>query len=106
MKRDYKIDVYDSMLRVTDDKWLAKLDGDHPDHVAACHLLGYKKKWWVMIYLPEPDLRAACHESVHGAFDLLSQIGVNIDRENQEPLAWLADFIFSKCQLFIEVQNA
>lgn len=101
MKRDYKIDVYDAKLRISNDKKQAKLS-DEESNSPCCAIYGFNDKWWVIIYLPDKCLRKACHESVHGALSLLDVIGHKNHSQDQEPVAYLTDFIFSKCQDFIE----
>lgn len=101
MKRDYKIDVYDAMLRVCNDRKSAHL-GDADNDYPSCAIYSSNKKWWVIIYLPNKSLRAACHESVHGAMSLLDTIGCKASFDDQEPVAWLTDFIFAHCQRFFE----
>ena len=100
MKRDYKIDVYDARLRIANDKKSAYCE-DNENDSPCCSIYGHNKKWWVVIYLPDTCLRKACHESVHGAASLLDTIGLDISAKDQEALAWLTDYIFSKCQDFI-----
>lgn len=99
MKRDYKIDVYDAMLRVCNDRKSAHLKEDDNDY-PSCTMYAFNKQWWVVIYLPTNSLRTACHESVHGAMSLLDVLGMKPSFDEQEPVAWLTDFIFSKCQCF------
>ena len=101
MKKDCKIDVYDAKLRVTNDRKQAKLGADESNS-PCCAIYGFNDKWWVIIYLPDKCLRKACHESVHGALSLLDVVGHKNHSQDQEPVAYLADFIFSKCQDFIE----
>lgn len=104
MKRDYKIDVYDSILTISDSYNEIKMSKEWEN--IACCLIGKKsEKFNVVIYLPKPCLRTACHESVHAAYSLLDRLSVNIDAKNQEPLAWLTDYIFSCCQRFITEQE-
>lgn len=100
MKRHYKIDVYDSILTVANSKRYAETR--HITYENACTSIGGKNdKWNIVIYLPKKCLRTACHESVHGAFSLLDKLSCSIDVDNQEPLAWLTDYIFSCCQDFM-----
>ncbi|MDP5205452.1 hypothetical protein ORI99_00105 [Alishewanella sp. SMS9] len=99
--RDYNIDVYDAKLRICNDRKSAKLDNDDPDH-SSCAIYGFDGKWWVIIYLTNDSLRTACHESVHGAMSLLDVLGVKPSFDDQEPVAWLTDYIFSRCQCFFE----
>jgi hypothetical protein len=100
MKRDYKIDVYDAMLRIGNDK---KSTHNQDNEVGSpnCATYAFDGKWWIVIYLPESCLRTACHESVHGALSLLDAIGHKNNSQDQEPVAYLTDYIFSKCQDFI-----
>lgn len=100
MKRQYKIDVYDALLIIANDRKSAMMEDEYPEG-PNCSLWAHNHKWAIVIYLPDNCLRKACHESVHGAIDLLCEIGYKLDRGNQEPVAWLTDFIFSKCQDFI-----
>lgn len=100
MKIDSKIDVYGAMLRVCNDKKSAHLSNDDSD-CPSCSIYAFNKKWWVVIYLPDKSIRSACHESVHGAMSLLDCVGVKPSFDEQEPVAWLADYIFSKCEHFI-----
>lgn len=100
MKRDYKIDVYDAMLRIANDKKSAHID-DVDNNSPCCSIYAFNKKWWVVIYLPDKCLRTACHESVHGSLSLLEAVGHLNHSKDQEPTAYLADYIFSKCQDFI-----
>lgn len=104
MNRDYKIDVYDAKLRITNDRLKAKL-GEDESRSPCCAIYGFNHKWWVIIYLPDKCLRKACHESVHGALSLLDVVGHKNHSQEQEPVAYLTDFIFSKCQDFIERLN-
>lgn len=101
MKRDYKIDVYDAKLRIANDKKSAMCEDSESDS-PCCSIYAFNSKWWIVIYLPDKSLRKACHESVHGAASLLECLGAKITDGTQEPLAWLTDYIFSKCQDFIE----
>lgn len=101
MKRDYKIDVYDARLRIANDRKSAHLE-ESENNSPCCSLYAFNGKWWVVIYLPEKCLRTACHEAVHGALSLLEAIGHVNNSKDQEPLAYLTDYIFSKCQDFIE----
>jgi hypothetical protein len=101
MKRDYKIDVYGAMLRIANDKKSAHSEDDENDS-PSCAIYGSGYTWWVVIYLPDKCLRKACHESVHGALSLLDVIGHKNHNQDQEPVAYLTDFIFSKCQDFID----
>ena len=101
MKRDYKIDVYGAMLRIANDKKSAHNE-DTEHNSPCCAIYGFNNTWWVIIYLPDKSLRNACHESVHGALSLLEAIGHVNHSKDQEPVAYLADYIFSKCQDFIE----
>lgn len=100
MKRDYKIDVYDAMLRVCNDRKSAHLKDDDSDY-PSCTMYAFNNQWWVVIYLPKNSLRTACHECVHGAMSLLDVLGVKPSFDEQEPVAWLTDFMFSKCQDFL-----
>lgn len=100
MKRDYKIDVYDAMLRIANDKKSAHNE-DSENNSPCCALYGFNDKWWIVVYLPDDCLRKACHESVHGALSLLDVIGHKNHSQDQEPVAYLTDFIFSKCQDFL-----
>lgn len=100
-KRTYKIDVYDSLLTISNDHDAIDLDPDYKE--VDCCMIGTRRgKFDVVIYLTSPCLRTACHESVHAAYSLLDKLSVNIDNDNQEPLAWLTDYVFSKCQDFID----
>lgn len=99
--RDYNIDVYDAKLRICNDRKSAKL-GDSENDYPSCAIYASGNKWWVIIYLPTDSLRTACHESVHGAMSLLDVLGLKPSFDDQEPVAWLADYIFSRCMEFIE----
>lgn len=99
--RDYNIDVYDAKLRICNDRKSARLSEDDPGY-ANCAIYGFNGKWWVIIYLPTDSLRTACHESAHGAMSLLDVLGVKPSFDEQEPVAWLTDYIFSRCLSFFE----
>lgn len=104
MKRDYKIDVYDAMLRVCNDRKSAHLKDDDSDY-PSCTMYAFNNRWWIVIYLPKNSLRNACHECVHGSMSLLDVLGVKPSFDQQEPVAWLTDFMFSKCQDFLASAN-
>ena len=100
MKKRYNIDVYDAFLMVSNDN--KNLMDETPEHnMPFCRMGVLNKKWCIVIYLPNPCLRTACHESVHGAVGLMEKLGIPITADNQESIAWLTDYIFSKCQDFI-----
>lgn len=48
----------------------------------------------VVMCINDTDDRVVVHESVHAAWAVLDIIGTTSDRDNQEPLAYLTDFIF------------
>lgn len=102
--RDYNIDVYDAKLRVCNDRKSAKL-GDKDKDYPSTAIYGFNGKWWVIIYLPNDSLRTACHESVHGAMSLLDVLGVKPSFDEQEPVAWLTDYIFNCCHRFLEIKK-
>lgn len=104
MKKDCNIDVYSAKLRICNDKKSAKL-GDNESNCPCCAIYGFNGVWWVIIYLPNNSLRDACHESVHGAMSLLDAVGSKPSFDDQEPVAWLTDYIFSKCQSFLEAAH-
>jgi hypothetical protein len=51
------------------------------------------------------DLDALCHESIHAAKFLFGQKGVLPSNENDEPLAYLATWIFKSCRKRIRVKK-
>jgi len=111
MKRKYFYNIYDLDLYVVSSEEesnklrkmckLEKWDVDSPH----CWT-GYDKKVnrrVATICLTENNLRHACHESIHVAFDILTYIGVSIEYKHQEALCWFADCIFSNCEEFLKV---
>lgn len=105
MLRRYKIDVYDAILTITDDPTVKEVGKDLDFPSPMCILGVYKQQWNPVIYLPRGNLREAVHESVHAAVTLLDKLWVKVDVDNQEAVAYLTDFIFSKCYDFIERNN-
>lgn len=106
MHRDYKLDIFEAVIRVTDEVAKTHHDPGEETPSSFCVMMGHNKKWYLMIYLKNDCPRTACHESVHAAVELLAEIGVKYDRDNHEILAWTTDFIFGKCMEFLEAKQA
>lgn len=65
------------------------------------------KKLGVLIWIPDTKVisdAVIVHEATHAALDILNDIGFNLDYENQEPLAYLIQFI-TECALGIKRQT-
>ena len=100
--KTYGIDVYSARLRITNNIMKLKNDpegkGLNPkEKNPCCWLTGVNGKFEAQVYLPNTCYQSACHESVHVAFDLLHRIGHSPSVNEQEPLAWLTDYVFSCC---------
>lgn len=62
----------------------------------------------IMCVVPDKNncpLQCAAHESIHAAWAVLNAVGVKISYENQEPLAYLADWMFLNMKKLIEQQG-
>ena len=61
----------------------------------------------IIIWIESPKyLGALCHEAVHAAKFLFVQKGVIASNDNDEPLAYLVQFIFENCYKKIKKRGA
>ena len=101
MKVKYDIDIYSRTLYIMNsfkqfNKTRKDLGLEHQPYDQPCCYM-YRSCFY--IYVPKGScLSSAVHECVHVAIDMLDSIHWKIDPDNQEPLAWLVDYIF-RCYL-------
>jgi len=62
-------------------------------------------KYVIAIPLEDYDIKTAVHESVHCAWDILDAVGVKLDAENNEALAYLTEYIFDKVEVICNKQH-
>lgn len=51
---------------------------------------------WLVILPKEIHLRTLVHECIHAAFRVCEYKGITIVMDNQEPLAYLSDYLFAE----------
>lgn len=82
VKRQYKYDLTDDATSMgTCSGWVMTLD--NPEFAS------------VTILYAE-DLQTLVHESVHAAWRILTYLGVEVDEDNHEALAYLVDYIYGQ----------
>lgn len=58
----------------------------------------------VVLYLNNASLQVLAHESVHAAWAVLNGVGAKVSYKNQEPLAYLTDWVFEKTRTALKVK--
>lgn len=101
---EFNIDIYSYKVRFfVDEAEFSKYTNFDRDEIYCATT--YVNGQGVNIFVPDtspsytdPDfLRCLSHEATHGAIHILTVTGVNFDFDNQEPLCYLQDYIFSEC---------
>lgn len=100
-----KVPIYDRELIITDDgeaaeRLLTRRYGVYMDLSARATCVGMTCMidciGVVVLIVGDKSPRTLCHESVHAAWEILRYVGVDSDIDNQEPLAYLTDWIFNE----------
>ena len=103
MKLNFKIPIYDhSVSFFTTTEELEKYKKVQTDHKFVCLFNSEDSNVVILVsdlwgtYTEVDFLRCLSHECNHAAMVILDSVRVAFDTENQEPLCYLQDFIFSK----------
>jgi hypothetical protein len=90
-------------------KWTAKEFKDYFDlEVGDSNAKCYDTENGVVIWLRQFDIKSLgilCHESIHAANFVLSYRGIKINQDDDEALAYLAQWIFQECMKFYKARN-
>lgn len=93
-------------------KWFLTYDGEEIEESDVSNLgaltisVTFRKTQSLGILIWFPDIRLAkanwiTHESTHGTLELFEQLGLMVDYQNQEPVAYLAGW-FAECIEFVK----
>ena len=97
-------------------KWFQASDGEEIEESDVNHLGGLtvsvifrqNQCFGILIWFPDIRLTKAnwiTHESVHGTLEFFDQLGLRVDYQNQEPMAYLAGW-FAECIEFVKTGKA
>lgn len=116
LNKDFELPIYDNIrisIVLTDDEQILdkKLgliwDSENPLLGAVCLASNKKTKKRTIFVLFNPtskyfNMGVVVHEAVHAANRVFHAIGHNPDLLNDEPQAYLTEYIFSQCVKFLE----
>lgn len=80
-------------------KYLKVFNNTEPldDLIAEASVQELQKKWF-SLYLPTQDICTVVHECLHMAWFVLDYVGVEIDQDNHEALAYLQEHLVKQLQ--------
>lgn len=96
------IPIYEQVIYLFDsfkdhDRWVQKYLGcDHEARDIVGAVDYYENEEGTIIVtltVQDKDIFTVLHESIHAAWEVLGKAGVKVDSDNQEPLAYLSEYI-------------
>jgi hypothetical protein len=103
--KDIRVPLYEVLLRIRFDG-----DGLPPGCVATVCQLEYPDKEPIveMSFLMRPFGANTCaHESVHAAYQILHLVGIPVDFDNHEALAYLVGWVAEQCnEYYLKLSSA
>ncbi|MGD9276301.1 MAG: hypothetical protein PVJ67_03960 [Candidatus Pacearchaeota archaeon] len=112
-----KIDIYDFDLYILFNKnWknlFANFLEENHNYYLDIDKCGYALTTFIkdihriyLIFNENPNANSVIHESIHAALYIIYQLDINLDKNNQEPFAYLASFIATKiCEISFNIHN-